>query len=76
MHLGALISRVRLEVSLILLKFSVDSVTQLQTSDGPKTAPNGRSLALMGVGNLAQPPLYKLGFSVKKDAVPAAMGAY
>lgn len=42
-----------------------------------KSAPDGYSLVLMDVGNLAiSPSLYKLPFNVEKDFVPVAMVGY
>lgn len=42
-----------------------------------KSAPDGYTLALMDVGNLAiSPSLYKLPFNVMKDFAPVAMVAY
>lgn len=42
-----------------------------------KSAPDGHTLVLMDVGNLAiSPSLYKLGFNVEKDFAPVAMVAY
>ncbi len=42
-----------------------------------KSAPDGHTLVLMDVGNLAiSPALYKLPFNVEKDFAPVAMVAY